>query len=66
VLDRSSWEMMSRPSVMLVNSAPRRYPSISRTGFGRIIITVDAATSVGFNAAVSASTKMSLTNRRPV
>ena len=56
--DPSRVEMISSPSVMLVSSAPRRYPSISRTGFGRIIISVDAATSVGFNAAVNASTRM--------
>jgi len=45
---------ITSPSVILVISAPSRYPSSSRFGFGRSIINVDAATSVGFNAAASA------------
>jgi hypothetical protein len=42
---------------MLVINAPSRYPSISRFGFGSGIIKVDAATSVGFNAALVGQSK---------
>ena len=52
-LEFDSENTITSPSVMLVISAPSKYPSISLVGLGSSSITVVAATNVGFNEAVS-------------
>ena len=49
-----SVKTMMRPTVTLIRKAPARYPAISLDGLSSSSIMVVAASSVGFNDAVSA------------